>query len=234
MSRKPVGRVYQTAHTPPSPSCSRCATGGCRCCSGSARREPFRGAWALPGGAARARRDARGVDPPPSRGEGRRPRGRRTSSSSRRRATRRATRRRGSSRPPTSGSCRSASTRTSRTTRAGTRSTSCRRPPSTTARSCSPARERLRGKLSYSNVGFALAPADVHARRAARGLRRGARPRASRRRTCSACSCAAAVLEPTGERRAPGRAGGRPAEVFRFRDRQLAITDPFAALRPRR
>ena len=27
------------------------------------------------------------------------------------------------------------------------------------------------------------------------------------------------------------RAGGRPAEVFRFRDTQLAITDPFAALR---
>jgi hypothetical protein len=43
-----------------------------------------------------------------------------------------------------------------------------------------------------------------------------------------------AVIEPTGDRRAPGRAGGRPAEVFRFRDAQLAITDPFAALRPRR
>ena len=43
-----------------------------------------------------------------------------------------------------------------------------------------------------------------------------------------------AVIEPTGERRPSGRAGGRPAEVFRFRDRSLAITDPFAALRPRR
>ena len=42
------------------------------------------------------------------------------------------------------------------------------------------------------------------------------------------------VIEPTGERRPSGRAGGRPAEVFRFRDRSLAITDPFAALRPRR
>ena len=42
-----------------------------------------------------------------------------------------------------------------------------------------------------------------------------------------------AVIEPTGERRPSGRAGGRPAEVFRFRDRRLSITDPFAALRPR-
>jgi 8-oxo-dGTP diphosphatase len=42
-----------------------------------------------------------------------------------------------------------------------------------------------------------------------------------------------AVIEPTGERRPSGRAGGRPADVFRFRERRLAITDPFAALRPR-
>src|SRR5262245_27215790 len=92
-------------------------------------------------------------------------------------------------------------------------------------------RERLRGKLSYSNIGFALAPStftlaglrDVY--EAALGyevsatnlkrilLRRGA-------------------IEPTGERRAPGPAGGRPAEAFRFRSRQLAVTDPFAVLRP--
>ena len=95
------------------------------------------------------------------------------------------------------------------------------------------ARERLRGKLSYSNVGFALAPAsftlaelravyvaalghDVSATNLRRVL--------LRRR----------VLEPTGQRRSSGRAGGRPAETFRFRERQLEITDPFAALRPRR
>jgi ADP-ribose pyrophosphatase YjhB (NUDIX family) len=92
-------------------------------------------------------------------------------------------------------------------------------------------RERLRGKLSYSNLGFALAPEtftlaelrDVY--EAALGyevsatnlkrvlLRRGA-------------------IEATGERRAPGPAGGRPAEAFRFRSRQLEVTDPFAVLRP--
>jgi len=94
-------------------------------------------------------------------------------------------------------------------------------------------RERLRGKLSYSNAGFALAPPtftlaelrevyvaalghDVSATNLRRVLERRA------------------VIEPTGERRPSGRSGGRPAEVFRFRDRRLAITDPFAALRPRR
>jgi 8-oxo-dGTP diphosphatase len=92
-------------------------------------------------------------------------------------------------------------------------------------------RERLRGKFSYSNVGFALAPdsftlaelCDVY--EAALGydvsatnlkrvlLRRGA-------------------IEPVGTRRAHGPAGGRPAEVYRFCSRQLEVTDPFAVLRP--
>jgi len=92
-------------------------------------------------------------------------------------------------------------------------------------------RERLRAKLSYSNVAFALAPAsftlaelseiyeaalgyDVSATNLKRVLvRRGA-------------------IEPTGRRRAHGPAGGRPAELFRFRTHQLEVTDPFAVLRP--
>lgn len=94
------------------------------------------------------------------------------------------------------------------------------------------ARDRLRGKLSYSNAGFALAPptftltelrevyvAALGYEVSATNLRRVLERRA--------------VIEPTGERRPSGRAGGRPAEVFRFRDRHLAITDPFAAFRPR-
>ena len=40
------------------------------------------------------------------------------------------------------------------------------------------------------------------------------------------------LLEDTGERRAPGPHGGRPATVFRFRSRELEITDQFAVLRP--
>jgi len=92
-------------------------------------------------------------------------------------------------------------------------------------------RERLHGKLSYSNIAFALAPEtftlaelrDVY--EAALGyevsttnlkrvlLRRGA-------------------IDPVGRRRAHGPAGGRPAELFRFRTRRLEVTDPFAVLRP--
>ena len=92
-------------------------------------------------------------------------------------------------------------------------------------------RDRLRGKLSYSNIGFALAPEaftlaelrDVY--EAALGyevsatnlkrilLRRGA-------------------IEAVGRRRAHGPAGGRPAELYRFRARLLEVTDPFAVLRP--
>jgi ADP-ribose pyrophosphatase YjhB (NUDIX family) len=92
-------------------------------------------------------------------------------------------------------------------------------------------RERLRGKLSYTNVGFALAPGTftlselrrVYAAALGHDVSATNLKRVLLRRD---------VLEPTGERRGPGRTGGRPAEVYRFRRRLLEITDPFAALRP--
>jgi len=90
---------------------------------------------------------------------------------------------------------------------------------------------RLRAKLSYTNVGFALAPPtftiaelrviyvaalgyDVTATNLQRVLlRRG-------------------VLEPTGEHVPSGSAGGRPAMLYRFASPALEVTDPFAVLRP--
>jgi 8-oxo-dGTP diphosphatase len=90
---------------------------------------------------------------------------------------------------------------------------------------------RLRAKLSYTNIGFALAPPtftiaelrevyvaalgyDVTATNLQRVLlRRG-------------------VLEATGEHAAPGRVGGRPAAVYRFASPVLEVTDPFAVFRP--
>lgn len=95
------------------------------------------------------------------------------------------------------------------------------------------AQARLRAKLSYTNVGFALAPEtftiselrevyvaalghDVSATNLQRVLvRRG-------------------MLERVDGQRAPGRAGGRPAALFRFTSSRLEITDEFAALRPPR
>ena len=92
-------------------------------------------------------------------------------------------------------------------------------------------RERLRGKLSYSNIGFALAPPsftlaelrDIYAAALGHDVTATNLKRVLLRR---------GALEATGERRAPGPAGGRPAEVFRFRTSRLEVTDPFAVLRP--
>jgi ADP-ribose pyrophosphatase YjhB (NUDIX family) len=95
------------------------------------------------------------------------------------------------------------------------------------------AQGRLRAKLSYTNLGFALAPEvftiselrevyvaalghDVSATNLQRVLlRRGA-------------------LERVDGHRAPGRTGGRPAALFRFTSQRLEVTDEFAALRPPR
>lgn len=93
------------------------------------------------------------------------------------------------------------------------------------------ARERLRGKLSYTNVGFALAPPsftlselrNLYAAALGHDVSATNLKRVLLRRN---------VLEATGSRREPGRTGGRPAEVYRFRVRELEITDPFATLRP--
>ena len=93
--------------------------------------------------------------------------------------------------------------------------------------------ERLRAKLSYSNAGFALAPAvftiselrEIYAVALGHEVTATNLQRVLLRRR---------VLEPAGGRRASGPSGGRPAALFRFRSRELAITDEFAVLRPRR
>jgi ADP-ribose pyrophosphatase YjhB (NUDIX family) len=92
-------------------------------------------------------------------------------------------------------------------------------------------RERLRAKLSYTNVGFALAPQtftmselrEIYAAALGHPVSATNLQRVLVRRR---------VLEPTGERRPPGPAGGRPAALFRFVSRRLEVTDPFAVLRP--
>jgi ADP-ribose pyrophosphatase YjhB (NUDIX family) len=92
-------------------------------------------------------------------------------------------------------------------------------------------RERLRGKLSYTNIGFALAPA-AFTLSELRGLYAAALGHDVSATNLKRVLLRRDVLEPTGGRREPGRAGGRPAEVYRFRIRRLEITDPFATLRP--
>src|SRR3954447_4718150 len=92
-------------------------------------------------------------------------------------------------------------------------------------------RDRLRGKLSYTNAGFALAPRTFTISEL-RELYVAALGHEVSATNLQRVLLRRGVLEPTGERRPPGRAGGRPAAVFRFRSSDLEITDQFAVLRP--
>ncbi len=92
-------------------------------------------------------------------------------------------------------------------------------------------RERLRAKLSYSNVGFALA-AETFTIAELRELYTAALGHEVSATNLQRVLLRRGVLAPTGERREPGPSGGRPPELFRFRRRFLEVTDPFAVLRP--
>jgi 8-oxo-dGTP diphosphatase len=94
-------------------------------------------------------------------------------------------------------------------------------------------RDRLRAKLSYTNVGYALAPEtftiselrDLYAAALGHEVSATNLQRVLLRRD---------ALRPTGATRPPGPSGGRPASLFRFNDRELEVTDEFAVLRPPR
>src|SRR5262249_52811254 len=85
-------------------------------------------------------------------------------------------------------------------------------------------RERLRAKLSYTNAGFALAP-DSFTISELREIYVAALGHEVSATNLQRVLLRRRVLEPTGELRPSGRAGGRPAAVFRFRSRDLEITD---------
>ena len=92
-------------------------------------------------------------------------------------------------------------------------------------------RERLRAKLSYTNVGFALAPPSFTISEL-RVLFRAALGHDVSATNLQRVLLRRRLLEPTGETRPPGRSGGRPAAVFRFASATLEVTDPFAVLPP--
>ena len=91
--------------------------------------------------------------------------------------------------------------------------------------------ERLRAKLTYTNLAFALVPAQFTI--------------ADLRVVYEACLGHAVsptnlqrvllrrrIIESTGRRTPSSSAGGRPATLYRFRERTLRVTDPFATFRP--
>jgi ADP-ribose pyrophosphatase YjhB (NUDIX family) len=93
------------------------------------------------------------------------------------------------------------------------------------------ARERLRAKLSYTNLGFALAPREFTIS-ALRELYAAALGHPVSATNLQRVLTRRRVLEPAGATAPPGPAGGRPAALFRFPDRTLRVTDAFAVLRP--
>ena len=172
-------------------------------------KEPYDGLLGPPGRLPGPRRAARGVDPAPPGREGRRPRAlppraardaERPRPASRRMAARDRLPR--ASSPPTS-------TRPCPRTRPGTRSTRCRRWRSTTSAIALAGRERLRAKLSYTNLGFALAPAEFTMAEL-RDLYTAALGHEVSATNLKRVLLRRGVLEPTGDRR-PSGALRRPA-----------------------
>jgi ADP-ribose pyrophosphatase YjhB (NUDIX family) len=92
-------------------------------------------------------------------------------------------------------------------------------------------RERLRAKLSYTNIGFALAP-EAFTLSELRNIYAAALGHDVSATNLQRVLVRRGVLEPTGKRRESGRSGGRPAELFRFSSPRLEVTDQFAVLRP--
>jgi len=93
------------------------------------------------------------------------------------------------------------------------------------------AHRRLQAKLSYTNIGFALAPSTftiAELRRVyATALGHDVDPTNLQR-----ILTRRGMLEPTGTTAASGPSGGRPAAMYRFTIGELRVTDPFAAFRP--
>ena len=93
------------------------------------------------------------------------------------------------------------------------------------------ARSRLAAKLSYTNLGFALAPKEfaLSALRDIYGAALGYQVDATNLQRVLARR---GVITATGNTAHPGRNGGRPAALYRFTDSRLRVTDEFAAFRP--
>lgn len=93
------------------------------------------------------------------------------------------------------------------------------------------ARLRLAAKLSYSTLGFALAPEEftlsLLAQLYGAALGHSVDPTNLQR-----ILTRRGELERCGRSAPPGPSGGRPAALYRFVERRLRITDQFATLRP--
>lgn len=93
--------------------------------------------------------------------------------------------------------------------------------------------DRLRGKLSFTNIGFALAPVEFTMAQL-RDIYQATLDHHVSVTNLQRILTRRSQLEPTGAQAGPGEHGGRPAALFRFTRQVLEITDQFATLRPTR
>ena len=93
------------------------------------------------------------------------------------------------------------------------------------------ARNRLVAKMSYTNIGFALAPREfvLSTLRDIYGAALGHQVDATNLQRVLGRR---GVITPIGTTARSGRSGGRPAALYRFTDSLYRVTDEFAALRP--
>ena len=93
------------------------------------------------------------------------------------------------------------------------------------------AHARLIAKLSYTNIGFALAPREfaLSTLKDVYDAALGYQVDATNLQRVLALR---GVIVPTGTTAKSGRSGGRPAAMYRFTEAQYRVTDEFAALRP--
>jgi ADP-ribose pyrophosphatase YjhB (NUDIX family) len=93
------------------------------------------------------------------------------------------------------------------------------------------AHSRLVAKMSYTNIGFALAPMEfaLSTLRDIYGAALGHQVDATNLQRVLARRN---VITRTGTIARSGRSGGRPAALYKFSDSSYRVTDEFAALRP--
>ncbi|MDT5077408.1 MAG: 8-oxo-dGTP diphosphatase [Mycobacterium sp.] len=93
------------------------------------------------------------------------------------------------------------------------------------------AHARLVAKLSYTNIGFALAPKEF-ALSTLRDIYSAALGHQVDATNLQRVLARRGVIMPTGTTARSGRSGGRPAALYRFAENTYRVTDEFAALRP--
>jgi 8-oxo-dGTP diphosphatase len=93
------------------------------------------------------------------------------------------------------------------------------------------AHARLVAKLSYTNIGFALAPKEF-ALSTLRDVYSAALGYQVDPTNLQRVLARRGVITPTGTTARSGRSGGRPAALYRFAEDTYRVTDEFAALRP--